>query len=523
MARIRLPPTGFWSYVRRDDERSRGKISDLRDLVLAELETQIGGEVPVFKDTISIPRGVRWEELTTQALSDATFFIPILTPNFLKSEWCCREVRLFLERESKLLATYPDLPRRSRIYPIHYVDIDDADADDAFVRDAMLALQHFDFRRMRNLHYQEPEVRNSISEFVTDIRKLLRAWVEAPETAPPPEEPPPGEPPPEPHPAEPPPDEPPPEPHPPEPPPAKLTPAPKPPRKGAGARRNVKPVRTVKPAVPPLPEPPPENRVKPEDLERPPDPAPAETKRPIQVTLAGLALIAVSAFVTLGVTLLDAIRFEYDPLYYLLLLFFGLAGVALGSFILMGRNWARLGYAGWALSGFAIALTLGIVAGALLAGLAILGLIGLGLFAPPSQAFFAASADAEPGPGTMAAETAPRPIQVTVAASALILAAALLGGLPTWGIVSGQLYLPPGTSLLIPLTTVAGLLCGWFLLAGRRWARVAFPGLAALCVITAVLFGARQEELLAGMAALAAVGGALFLGPAQAYFSAEEP
>lgn len=61
MAKVRLPPIGFWSYVRRDDERLGHKISELRELVLAELETQIGGDVPVFKDTISIPHGARRE------------------------------------------------------------------------------------------------------------------------------------------------------------------------------------------------------------------------------------------------------------------------------------------------------------------------------------------------------------------------------------------------------------------------------------------------------------------------------
>lgn len=195
MAKVRLPPIGFWSYVRRDDERNRNKISELRELVLAELETQIGGDVPVFKDTISIPHGVRWEELTTQALSDATFFIPILTPAFLQSEWCCREVRLFLERERELQAAHPDLPRRSRIFPILYVDIEDADTKDEFVRDTLMELQHFPFQHKRNLHYHEPEVQNFIAGFVTDIRNLLRARVEEAAPPPPPPSPPPSPPP----------------------------------------------------------------------------------------------------------------------------------------------------------------------------------------------------------------------------------------------------------------------------------------------------------------------------------------
>ena len=196
MGKVRLPPIGFWSYVRRDDERNRGRISQLRELILAELGTQIGGDVPVFKDTISIPHGARWEELTRAALSNATFFIPVLTPDFLQSHWCCREVRLFLDRERELLDRHPDLPRRSRVFPIHYVQVEeDADTVDEFVRDTLMGLQHLVFHPRRNADYAAPEICDLVAAYVGDIRQLLLAKVEGP-VAPPPPPPPPAPPPP---------------------------------------------------------------------------------------------------------------------------------------------------------------------------------------------------------------------------------------------------------------------------------------------------------------------------------------
>ena len=178
VTRSRLPPIGFWSYVRRDDDISRGRVSELRELILGELEAQLGQEVPVFKDTVSIPHGSRWEDQTTHALSDATFFIPVLTPNFLQSEWCCREVQLFLARQRRLLEAYPDLPSVSRIFPIHYIDTTDADALDEEIRDALMGLQHLNFQGMRHRPSDDPAVQFELANFVTAIRNVLRLRVE---------------------------------------------------------------------------------------------------------------------------------------------------------------------------------------------------------------------------------------------------------------------------------------------------------------------------------------------------------
>jgi hypothetical protein len=178
VARIRLSPIGFWSYSRRDDILAKGKLGDLRDLIVEEIEAQLGEQALVFKDTLSIPHGTRWEPMTKRALSNATFFIPILTPNFLKSEWCCREVRLFLDREEQIGALHPELAGRSRIFPIHYIDTTDADTRDEDVVETLMELQNLDFLEMRHRGCDEAPVRSKVAAFVSSIRDLMRIRVD---------------------------------------------------------------------------------------------------------------------------------------------------------------------------------------------------------------------------------------------------------------------------------------------------------------------------------------------------------
>src|ERR1700686_3078967 len=98
-----LKPIGFWSYSGSDDDADSGRLSQLRTLVKKELQLKVGREpVNIFQDVSAIPPGSKWERQIREAIDDSSFLIPIITPAFLQSEWCYREITLFIERQERL-------------------------------------------------------------------------------------------------------------------------------------------------------------------------------------------------------------------------------------------------------------------------------------------------------------------------------------------------------------------------------------------------------------------------------------
>ena len=178
---MRLPPTGFLSYARQDDELSGQKLSRLRELIKAELQLQYGrNPVKLFQDVSTIPHGAAWERETLKALGESTFFVPIITPNFIQSEWCSREVSIFLEREQELFELHPSLARESRIFPIHYRRIRDGDAVHPQMLAALRMRQWWDFQDLRDRDPNGEIVSRAVYDFAESICDLLLIEIEGP-------------------------------------------------------------------------------------------------------------------------------------------------------------------------------------------------------------------------------------------------------------------------------------------------------------------------------------------------------
>lgn len=105
-------------------------------------------------------------------LAEATFLIAILTPNFLSRPWCCKEIRLFREREKQL-------GRSNLIFPVEYMDIGDmrgrmrdriADPDVLTLLDSR---QIKDFKKHRRVDPASAVVGDFVEDLCGEIKNRL--------------------------------------------------------------------------------------------------------------------------------------------------------------------------------------------------------------------------------------------------------------------------------------------------------------------------------------------------------------
>jgi hypothetical protein len=169
---VKLSPIGFWSYARQDDER---KLNLLRLQLAFQVQQRFGREaIKIFQDVAAIPPGDDWEAKIRDALDDSSFFIPIITPNFLESKWCDEEFFIFLDREQAIAKEFAPASGERRIFPILYVDIEDVSGYSDQLLPALKKAQWLD---IRDLIYKDPEgeeVRARLGLLAKNICKLLR-------------------------------------------------------------------------------------------------------------------------------------------------------------------------------------------------------------------------------------------------------------------------------------------------------------------------------------------------------------
>ncbi len=167
-------PVGFWSYTRSDDENSDRELTRIRLRLKRQLQLLVGRPiVDILQDEEFIPRGTDWLEQIHQAIDRSLFFNPIVTPGFLHSEMCCKEVMLFRQREI-------ELGRNDLIFPFHYIDtsyvqpIQSADCLDPEVLKLLRSRQGTKFHDLRNRDQEREDVALRIGALAKDIDAALR-------------------------------------------------------------------------------------------------------------------------------------------------------------------------------------------------------------------------------------------------------------------------------------------------------------------------------------------------------------
>ena len=169
---------GFFSYSREDDEDFRRSLSTLRDAIQRDLSALLGRtrrNFRLWQDQEAIAPGQMWESRIAEAVEEAVFFIPIVTPRAVASKHCKFEFESFLARERAL-------GRSDLVFPIHYILVpallDEAEWRDDSVLSVIAKRQYVDWRSFRYVSVDTPAFGQEIDRFCGKIADTLRRrWI----------------------------------------------------------------------------------------------------------------------------------------------------------------------------------------------------------------------------------------------------------------------------------------------------------------------------------------------------------
>jgi CheY-like chemotaxis protein len=161
----------FLSYTRIDDEFFGGAITALRSALELGVRVVTGNKAfEIFQDIDGIELGEQWQKRLGEALSDASFLIPIITPLFFSSDACRSELAKFINHEKAS-------GRDDLILPIYFVTTPLLEKADQLTRDA-LALeiskrQRRDWRPHADLPINDPKIRREIRNLSEQIARAI--------------------------------------------------------------------------------------------------------------------------------------------------------------------------------------------------------------------------------------------------------------------------------------------------------------------------------------------------------------
>lgn len=162
-----MPPKhkALMSYTPFDDRDE--DLTRLRENLSKEVMSLTGKEFPIFQQA-DIQWGQHLQERIETAINEVTFFIPVITPSFFRSDDCRKEFQLFLQREKKL-------QRNDLILPIYYITVPELeDLSTHATQDMAIiaARKSVDWRNLRAENFNAPQVRERL---VTMAKQIITA------------------------------------------------------------------------------------------------------------------------------------------------------------------------------------------------------------------------------------------------------------------------------------------------------------------------------------------------------------
>ncbi|MBN3507845.1 TIR domain-containing protein [Mycolicibacterium nivoides] len=150
-------PSGFWSYVHRDNAAEGDRLLRLCEFIKEEFALLTGRDLELFVDRTGLAWGDKWRATIDNALTETTFFIAIVTPRYLASVECRKELLVFSQN-----AKARDVAEL--LFPILYIDVDGLQEDSPDeVKAAIAQAQYEPFTELRLLEEDSSEYRTAVN------------------------------------------------------------------------------------------------------------------------------------------------------------------------------------------------------------------------------------------------------------------------------------------------------------------------------------------------------------------------
>jgi hypothetical protein len=159
---------GFWSYVHEDDRNSGGRILSLADRLTEAFDLLSVEPLRLFVDR-ELEWGEEWEKRIQKNLEETTFFIPVVTPRYFRSEPCRKEL-LDFSRAAR------DFGVEQLVLPIYYVPVGELEEESP--TDEAMALiksrQWVDLRHVRLLDETDSEHRTVVNGLAERLLQIAQ-------------------------------------------------------------------------------------------------------------------------------------------------------------------------------------------------------------------------------------------------------------------------------------------------------------------------------------------------------------
>jgi TIR domain len=167
--------SGFWSYVRQDDEAVGRRMTRLARLVQAAYGLITGEELELFVDRTALEWGDAWRERIDVAIAGTTFFIPVLTPRYFESSECRQELLKFLGEAKRGGVEQLLLP----VYYVTVSELEDEPTDELMI--AVKERQWEDLRDIRLLDEESGSYRAAVDRLARRIAKIAQTVGQVPD------------------------------------------------------------------------------------------------------------------------------------------------------------------------------------------------------------------------------------------------------------------------------------------------------------------------------------------------------